>query len=454
MQYFGTDGIRGRVGEPPISADWVLKLGWAVGSVLTQSSLNPKVLIGKDTRISGYLFESALEAGLCSAGVDTRLLGPMPTPGIAYLTRTFRAQIGIVISASHNPYYDNGLKFFSAEGTKLPDAMESRIEAMMQEPMQMVDSRSLGKASRINDAEGRYIEFCKSTFPSHLQLGGLKLVLDCAHGATYRIAPCVFRELGAEIITLGVQPDGFNINKDCGSTNTALLSAEVIASKADLGIAFDGDGDRVILVDAQGVVVDGDQILYMIAKWYQQIQRLQGAVIGTIMSNYGLEKAFQSLQIPFERVAVGDRHILRRLEEQKGNLGGEASGHIICLDANSTGDGIVCALKVLAIICETGHSLANLAGGMRKYPQTLINVPFSTKAQSKHLNAKQSMDHPDIHKAVATVNEHLKGQGRVLLRASGTEPLLRVMVEGEDAVLVQSLAEDLAETIKSALEAS
>lgn len=454
MQYFGTDGIRGRVGEPPISADWVLKLGWAVGSVLTQSTVNPKVLIGKDTRISGYLFESALEAGLCSAGVDTRLLGPMPTPAIAYLTRTFRAQIGIVISASHNPYYDNGLKFFSAEGTKLPDAMESRIEAMMQEPMQMVDSRSLGKASRINDAEGRYIEFCKSTFPSHLQLGGLKVVLDCAHGATYRIAPCVFRELGAEIITLGVQPDGFNINKDCGSTNTDLLSAEVIAAKADLGIAFDGDGDRVILVDAQGVVIDGDQILYMIAKWYQQIQRLQGTVIGTIMSNYGLEKAFKSLQIPFERVAVGDRHILRRLEEQKGNLGGEASGHIICLDANSTGDGIVCALKVLAIICETGHPLATLAGGMRKYPQTLINVPFSAKAQSKHLNATQSMDHPDIHKAVAKVNEHLKGQGRVLLRASGTEPLLRVMVEGEDAMLVQSLAEDLAETIKAALEES
>ncbi len=453
MQYFGTDGIRGRVGEPPISADWLLKVGWAVGSVLCRTSVDPLVLMGKDTRISGYLFESALEAGLCSAGVDVRLLGPMPTPGIAYLTRTFRAQLGIVISASHNPYYDNGLKFFSSEGTKIPDAMESMIEAYLEKPLQMVDSRSLGKASRIPDAEGRYIEFCKSTFANHLNLRGLKLVVDCAHGATYRIAPCVFSELGAEIISLAVQPDGFNINDHCGSTDTAALCAEVLASGADLGIAFDGDGDRVILVDHTGSVVDGDQILYILAKWYQRIAQLQGPVVGTIMSNYGLEKAFQSLSIPFERVAVGDRHILRRLEEQKGNLGGESSGHIICLDANSTGDGIICALKILAILCETQETLASLASGMRKYPQTLINIPLCSKPESL-FQPKPSMDHPDIQKALSLAQDHLKGRGRVLLRASGTEPLWRVMVEGEDAKMVQRLAEDLVERLKDTLEIS
>lgn len=463
-KYFGTDGIRGRVGEAPITADWVLKLGWALGTVLSnlysanicsanaiQSNIhthnqNPqstenrcKVLIGKDTRISGYLFESALEAGLSSAGVDTLLVGPMPTPGIAYLTRALRASAGIVISASHNPYYDNGIKFFSTEGSKLPDEMELMIEAALDLPMQMVDSRKLGKAQRVQHAEGRYIEFCKNTFENALNLQGIKLVLDCANGATYRIAPVVFRELGAKVIEMAVCPDGYNINDHCGSTYPSTLAERVLQEKADLGIALDGDGDRVIMVDHNGEVVDGDELLFIIAKWYADNKRLVGGVVGTLMSNYGLELALKKASIPFARVAVGDRHIMEYLRKNAWNLGGESSGHIICLDANSTGDGIVSALRVLAVMQLTKQSLAILKQGMQKLPQTLINVPLLS------VNGKKSeIEHPDIQAAVVSAESRLQGKGRVLLRASGTEPVVRVMVEGNDQSLVQNIANELA----------
>ncbi len=443
-KYFGTDGIRGRVGEPPISADWILKLGWAVGKVLAAKGRGRgKVLIGKDTRISGYMFESALEAGLSSAGVDTLLLGPMPTPGIAYLTRALRVSVGIVISASHNPYYDNGLKFFSAEGTKLPDDIELAIEAALAEPMLTVDSRALGKAVRVRDAEGRYVEFCKSTFPASLDLRGLKLVIDCAHGATYRIAPSVFRELGAEVIEMGVNPDGFNINESCGSTHPAHLAKRVIAERADAGIALDGDGDRVIMVDHTGSIVDGDEILFIIGKWYSETNRLTGGVVGTTMSNYGLEVAFQRANIAFTRTAVGDRHILERLQQNGWNLGGESSGHIICLDANSTGDGIVSALRILAVMCSRSKSLQELKQGMTKFPQTLINVPIAARVNI--------INNPQIKSAVSAAEERLKGLGRVLLRPSGTEPVVRVMVEGEDPLMVENLAAELAAIVKGAI---
>jgi phosphoglucosamine mutase len=454
-KYFGTDGIRGRVGEAPITADWILKLGWALGSVLTKihsKTKNPlenrcKVLIGKDTRVSGYLFESALEAGLSSAGVDTLLVGPMPTPGIAYLTRALRASSGIVISASHNPYYDNGIKFFSAEGSKLPDEMELAIEAALECPMQMVDSRKLGKAQRVQHAEGRYIEFCKNTFPSSLDLQGIKLVLDCANGATYRVAPAVLRELGAEVIEMGITPDGYNINDQCGSTHPDLLSKKVLQEKADVGIALDGDGDRLIMVDHKGEIVDGDEILFIIAKWYADTNRLTGGVVGTLMSNYGLELAFKESGIAFSRVAVGDRHIMELLKKNTWNLGGESSGHIICLDANSTGDGIVSALKVLAVMALSKQSLFDLKQGMTKLPQTLINVPVASNSTQNNSKAS-GIEHPSIQAAVESIESRLKGQGRVLLRASGTEPLVRVMVEGRDINLVQALAQELAQVVQ------
>lgn len=444
-KYFGTDGIRGRVGQPPISADWILKLGWAVGKVLTAkaSGRRCKVLIGKDTRISGYLFESALEAGLSSAGVDTLLLGPMPTPGIAYLTRALRVSIGIVISASHNPYYDNGIKFFSTEGTKLPDEMEHLIEETLDQPLETVDSRALGKAVRVQDAEGRYIEFCKSTFPSALDLRGTKIVVDCAHGATYRIAPNVFKELGAQVVEIGVNPDGFNINDNCGATYPGPLAERVVQEKAHIGIALDGDGDRVIMIDETGAVVDGDELLFIIARWYAETDRLKGGVVGTTMSNYGLEMAFKSLNIPFLRTAVGDRYILEMLKNKGWNLGGEPSGHILCLDANSTGDGIVSALRVLAVMNCTGRSLKELKEGMSKFPQMLINVPIAERTSV--------IDHPSITSAVSKAESHLNGRGRVLLRASGTEALVRVMVEGQDSNVVEQVAEELAEVVKSAM---
>jgi len=440
-RYFGTDGIRGRVGQPPISADWILKLGWAVGVTLAQKNKHrPKVLIGKDTRISGYLFESALEAGLSSAGVDILLLGPMPTPGIAYLTRTLRANIGIVISASHNPFDDNGVKFFSHQGTKLSDEFEWEIEALLERPLETVDSRMLGKATRITDAEGRYVEFCKSTFPAELALNSLKLVIDCANGATYRIGPEVFRELGAEVIEIGIDPDGFNINDHCGSTYPKLLAKRVLEEKADVGIAFDGDGDRLIMIDSAGEIVDGDEILFIIAKWYAETKRLSGGVVGTVMSNYGLETALKAHHIPFSRTAVGDRHVLEMLQKNAWNLGGESSGHIICLDANTTGDGIVSALRVLAVMISSGRSLQTLKQGMNKCPQVLINVPVDNVRQV-------SLDDPKLQLAVKTAEDQLKGQGRVLLRPSGTEAVVRVMVEGEDRKMITAIAEELASAV-------
>jgi len=443
-KYFGTDGIRGRVGHPPISADWILKLGWAVGKALASTESGRKqVLIGKDTRISGYLFESALEAGLSSAGVDTLLLGPMPTPGIAYLTRALRVSAGIVISASHNPYFDNGVKFFSSEGTKLPDDMELLIEAQLERPMVTTDSRLLGKAVRVRDAEGRYIEFCKNTFPSTLDLHGIKLVIDCAHGATYRIAPSVFRELGADVIEMNVKPDGFNINEQCGSTHPTVLAERVIQEQAHAGIALDGDGDRVIMVDHTGAVVDGDELLFIIAKWYAETARLTGGVVGTLMSNFGLEIAFKREGIPFYRTAVGDRHIMEILKKNAWNLGGESSGHIICLDANTTGDGIVSALRVIAAMCCSGRSLNELKKGMTKYPQTLINVPIETRANV--------IDHPKIKSALQDAESRLNGQGRVLLRPSGTEPVVRVMVEGQDLATVESVASELALVVQGSM---
>lgn len=456
-KYFGTDGIRGKVGELPITADWVLHLGWALGTVLSEAhntkvhnaQLNKKtienrckVLIGKDTRVSGYLFESALEAGLSSAGVDTLLVGPMPTPGIAYLTRALRSSAGIVISASHNPYYDNGIKFFSAEGTKLPDEMEFAIEAALEKPIKMVDSLKLGKAKRVQHAEGRYIEFCKNTFPVSLDLQRLKIVVDCAHGSTYRVAPAVLRELGAEVIEMGVSPDGYNINDNCGSTSPALLAKRLLQEKADIGIALDGDGDRLIMVDHQGEIVDGDELLFIIAKWYAETQRLTGGVVGTLMSNYGLELALKEAGIAFSRVAVGDRYIMELLKKNAWNLGGESSGHIICLDANSTGDGIVSALRVLAVMSLSNRSLAELKQGMTKLPQTLINVPVTSN------HNKLCIEHPNVQAAIHSIESRLNGQGRVLLRASGTEPLVRVMVEGQDHTLVCALANELADVVR------
>lgn len=441
-KYFGTDGIRGKVGETPITPEFVLKLGWAAGKALTKNGKR-KVIIGKDTRISGYMFESALQAGLSAAGVEIRLLGPMPTPAIAYLTRTLHASAGIVISASHNPYYDNGIKFFSSTGSKLPDSVEEEIECLIDDPMMTVDSSELGKATRIVDAAGRYIEFCKSTFPLQMDLNGLKIVVDCGHGATYFVGPSVFKELGAEVIAIGVEPDGLNINKQCGSTKPKSLQEKVLQNEADLGIAFDGDGDRVIMVDNKGEVVDGDELIFIIARARQKRGKLDGGVVGTLMSNIGMELALKENDIPFDRANVGDRYVLELLNKQGWKIGGESSGHIICLDRTTTGDGIVSALQVLEAMVKSGRTLHELKSGMRKYPQVMINVKIAEKVDI--------VNNETINSAVAQIEKKLGDSGRVLLRASGTEPVVRVMIEGRDPVEVDTLAKELADVVKQAL---
>ena len=447
-KYFGTDGIRGRVGDAPITPDFVMRLGYAAGRVLTgidshlAAGAHPSVLIGKDTRISGYMLESALQAGLSAAGVDVLLTGPMPTPAVAHLTRALRAQAGIVISASHNPFEDNGIKFFSADGSKLPDAIEHAIEAELEKPMQVMPSDKLGKARRINDAAGRYVEFCKSTFPHMLDLRGLKIVLDCAHGATYHVAPDVFHELGAEVISIGNHPDGVNINDGCGSTHPHALSDKVLRHGADLGIAFDGDGDRVIMVDAAGHLLDGDQLLYIIAAHRKQADALGGGVVGTLMSNLGFEHALARLDIPFARAKVGDRYVLELMNEKGWLLGGENSGHILCLDKHSSGDGIISALQVLHAVRESGNPLHELAAGLTLYPQVLVNVVV-----------RQRIDldgNADIQQAVMAAESELNGCGRVLLRPSGTEPKVRVMVEGQQREQVEALAQRIADAVRSA----
>ena len=442
-KYFGTDGIRGRVGEGNINPEFVLRLGWAAGRVLSKGNRG-KVLIGKDTRISGYMFESALEAGLAAAGIDTHLLGPMPTPGIAYLTRTLHAQAGIVISASHNPHQDNGIKFFSGEGRKLDDEIEAAIEAELEKPMTTVSSELLGKAHRIEDARGRYIEFCKSTIPARMNFGNLKVVVDCAHGATYHVAPNVFDEMGAQVIAIGVEPDGLNINDGVGSTHPEGLIEAVRAHGADIGIALDGDGDRVLMVDEHGTLVDGDEIIYVIACSRRLNGGLTGNVVGTLMSNLGLELALKELGVGFERTSVGDRYILERLQAEQWTLGGEPSGHIICLDRTSTGDGTVSALQVLAEMHKTGKSLRALLSGMNKFPQSLINVGLGSTKPLEIMNNRS------VHDAVKAVETELGDQGRVLLRPSGTEPLIRVMVEGREAEQVDALANRIAQSVESA----
>jgi phosphoglucosamine mutase len=440
-KYFGTDGIRGTVGEHPITADFMLKLGWAAGKVLTRhTKVKNRVLIGKDTRVSGYMFESALEAGLIAAGVNVDMLGPMPTPAIAYLTRAFRASAGIVISASHNPVGDNGIKFFSADGYKLPDEIELEIESLMDQPLVTNGSFSLGKARRIDDATGRYVEFCKGSLPAGYSLAGLKIVLDCANGATYNAAPKVFKELGAQVITMANTPNGFNINELCGSTHMDAVRARVVEEKADLGIALDGDGDRVLLVDANGEIVDGDEIVYIIARYRQQTGQGCNGVAGTQMSNLGLEIALRDLGIPFQRTKVGDRYVVEALKENGWILGGEASGHILCSDLNTTGDGLVSALQVILALRESGIPLSELKAGMQKLPQTMINVRLSEKVAID--------DNKAINSAVAAAEKELGDRGRVLLRPSGTEPLIRVMAEGEDQDLVRRQVEAIAKIVE------
>lgn len=449
-RYFRTDGIRGRVGQEPITPEIVLKLGWAAGLVLGgMHDDRAHVLIGKDTRVSGYLLESALESGLSAAGVDVSLLGPMPTPGIAYLTRTARASAGIVISASHNPYHDNGIKFFGSDGTKLPDEIELAIEQTMLQPMRTADSAVLGKAERYRHAAGRYIEFCKSTFPSRQSLDALTIVVDCANGAAYQIAPAVFAELGANVIAMADEPDGFNINQDCGSTRPAALQKMVRDEGAHVGIALDGDGDRVIMVDANGACVDGDQILYVIGLARHASGALRGGVVGTLMTNFGLERAFAERDIPFMRAAVGDRYVLSLLQAQGWELGGESSGHVICLDKSTTGDGIITALQVLTVMVESGKTLAELTATMQVFPQTIVNVaiPTAAGAAGETFDVQSS---PRISHALRAAEAELADRGRVVLRASGTEPVIRVMVEAADPELVQRLCQELAETVKSA----
>lgn len=440
-RYFGTDGIRGRVGVAPITPDFLLHLGWAAGRVFAANGRR-RILIGKDTRISGYMLESVLEAGLSSAGVDVRLLGPMPTPGVAYLTRTLRADAGIVISASHNAYYDNGIKIFDAQGNKLADETELAIEAELDKPITCVDSEQIGKAKRVEDARGRYIEFCKATVDREFRLGGLHVVLDCAHGATYDVAPGVFSELGARVTVIGAEPDGVNINADCGTTRPEALQRAVRESGADLGIAFDGDGDRVLMVDDRGAVVDGDELLYIITRHRLATGRLNGGVVGTVMTNFGLERAFEALGVPFHRAKVGDRYVLEDLKHRGWRVGGETSGHIVCLDLNTTGDGIVSALQVLVPLVEAGKPLSELKRGMNKLPQTIVNV--ESDAPDRLVCAARVAD------AVCRAESLLADRGRVLLRPSGTEPLVRVMVEGEDRVEVERLAGDLADQVRAA----
>ena len=447
-KYFGTDGVRGKVGTFPITPDFAMKLGWAAGTVLASTGTK-EVLIGKDTRISGYMLESAMEAGFSAAGVNVALIGPMPTPAVAYLASTFRADAGVVISASHNPFYDNGIKFFSNTGTKLNDAQELEIEALLEQALehnalQCVASEKLGKVRRIDDAAGRYIEFCKGTFPNHLSLAGLKIVVDSAHGAAYHIAPNVYRELGAEVICINDRPNGVNINEHCGATHLDSLQSAVMIHEADLGIALDGDADRVMFVDHNGHVVDGDEILFILAQTAYQKGEMQGGVVGTLMSNLGLELALKGMDIPFVRAKVGDRYVVEQLKETGWQLGGEGSGHILSLKHASTGDGIVASLQVLKAILESGKRLAELKAGMTKLPQVLINVRLTSGC------ADSILSKDSVKQAVIAAEEVLGNQGRVLLRKSGTEPLIRVMVESTDISLTQQQAEYIAQAVKAA----
>ncbi len=437
-RYFGTDGVRGQVGNAPITPDFVMKLGYAAGKVLTRTSMSsgsPTVLIGKDTRISGYMLEASLQAGLSAAGVDVMLSGPMPTPAVAYLTRALRLSAGIVISASHNPYQDNGIKFFSASGNKLPDDMEFEIESLIDKPMECASSEFLGKVRRLDDAQGRYIEFCKSTFPNDFDLRGLKIVVDCANGAAYNIAPCVFHELGADIIPMGVQPNGMNINENCGATSVGALVSAVLENQADLGIALDGDADRLVMVDANGQVYNGDQLLYLIAKDRLAYSDVKG-VVGTLMTNMGLEVAFREKQVGFARANVGDRYVLETLIEKGWLLGGEGSGHLICLDKHTTGDGIISALQVLAALKRHKTTLPDFLSELTLFPQTLVNVRITPGFNWKE-NVSMQMERQKVE-------EELGNRGRVLIRASGTEPLIRIMVEAEEATQAREMAERIA----------
>ena len=451
-KYFGTDGIRGRVGDAPITPDFALRLGFAAGRALAHGHAEangdsrPAVLIGKDTRISGYMLESALEAGLAASGCDVFLIGPMPTPGVAYLTRGLRLSAGIMISASHNPYDDNGIKFFSGDGSKLDDAVELSIEAELEKPLQSLRSISLGRVRRLEDAHGRYIEFCKSTFPTKLTLRGMRIVLDCANGAAYSIGPNVFRELGAEVIAIGNQPNGLNINEKCGATHPATMRAAVLEHRADMGLALDGDADRLMMCDADGTLFDGDQLLYAMVKDRQEKGWLRGGVVGTLMTNFALEKRFAEMNIPFARAKVGDRYILEMLREKKWECGGENSGHLLCLDKHSTGDGIISGLQVLAGLRRTGiKRLAEFTAELKLFPQVLVNVRLEKKFDFA--------SSASIASAVTAAEKDLGGEGRVLLRASGTEPLIRVMVEGRDNELVQMLAKRIAAVVVDAAKA-
>ncbi len=444
-KYFGTDGIRGEVGKPPITPDFILKLGWAAGKVLAGEGRG-MVLIGKDTRISGYVFESVLEAGFAAAGVDVRLLGPMPTPAIAYLTRTLRARAGVVISASHNPYNDNGIKFFSGDGCKLPDSVEAAIEAQLDAPLRCVGSSELGKVVRLEDAAGRYIEFCKSTIPFKMKLNGLRIVVDCAHGATYHVAPAVFEELGAEVLSIGTDPDGLNINDGVGAVAPAALRRAVLEAGADLGIALDGDGDRLVMVDHLGEILDGDELLLILARDRHRHGQLSGPVVGTLMSNLGLEEALAAQGLEMCRAQVGDRHVLEMMAEHGSTLGGETSGHIICRDRVTSGDGIVTALQVLCAMCDSELSLHEIKAGMNKYPQVLVNVRLP--------GPMDVLAVPQVQAAVKAAEAGLTAGGRVLLRPSGTEPVVRVMVEGREEELVRGMARELAAQVSAAIEAS
>jgi phosphoglucosamine mutase len=447
-KYFGTDGVRGKVGEPPITPDFVLKLGYCAGKVLSRADVapphrdRPAVLIGKDTRISGYMLEAALEAGLSAAGVDTHLVGPMPTPGVAFLTRALRLSAGIMVSASHNPFEDNGIKFFSGEGTKLPDAVEHEIEAELERPLATRESAELGKAERVHDAEGRYIEFCKGTFAKHRTLRGVKLVVDCAHGAGYRVGPRVFQELGAEVVAIGAHPNGTNINDGFGATHAATMARAVVEHGADFGIAFDGDGDRLAMADHDGRLFDGDQLLYAIAKHRHEQGRLRGGVAGTLMTNFALERRLGELGIPFARARVGDRYVVEMLHEKGWECGGENSGHILCLDCHSTGDAIISALQVLEALVAAGQSLGDFTRELTLLPQVLTNVRLGSRADVTAM--------PAVRAAVLAAESALAGRGRVLLRPSGTEPVIRVMVEGEDPARVRTLAESIAEAVRQA----
>lgn len=443
--YFGTDGVRGTVGTAPMTPDFALKLGWAAGRVLARTP-GARVLIGKDTRRSGYMFESALEAGFAAAGVESDMLGPLPTPGVAYLTRALRAQAGVVISASHNPHHDNGVKFFGPDGGKLSDEVEAEIEALIEAPLTCVASDRLGRARRIDDAQGRYIEFCKASFSVSRSLAGLRIVLDCANGAAYRTAPAVFAELGATLTVIGDQPDGFNINRDCGSTHLEALRSAVCTQQADVGIALDGDADRCLMTTARGELVDGDDILFVIARHRHEHGLLRGPVVGTQMSNLGLQQALEGMGIEFHRARVGDRYVLELLKQHRGELGGETSGHTLCLDRTTTGDGTITALQVLIAMLDSGRSLSELVSGMNKCPQVLINLRVQGRTDD-------IMAAADVVAAVAEAQARLGARGRVLLRPSGTEPLIRVMVESEDEAETRAVAELIAERVRVAAAA-